>query len=94
MGASFRSKAEILELAGCDYLTIAPKLLQELAHCTDPVVRKLDPAKASTENLEKVHYDEKSFRWGLGADPCATAKLAVCTLRSNHLFLTHERREL
>jgi len=76
MGASFRSKEEILELAGCDFLTIAPKLLQELAHCTDKVVPKLDATKAKSNDLKKVHFDEKGFRWALGADPCATAKLA------------------
>jgi len=76
MGASFRSKEEILELAGCDYLTIAPKLLQELAHSKDPIVRKLDGSKSKSLDLKKIHFDEKSFRWGLGADPCGTAKLA------------------
>jgi len=76
MGASFRSKEEILELAGCDYLTIAPKLLQELAHSTDKVVRKLDATHAKGTDIKKVSFDEKSFRWAVGADPCATAKLA------------------
>jgi len=76
MGASFRNKEEVLELAGCDYLTIAPKLLQELAKSHDPVVRKLDSAKSKVLDLKKVHFDEKGFRWAVGADPCATAKLA------------------
>jgi transaldolase len=76
MGASFRNKDEILELAGCDYLTIAPKLLQELAQSTDPVARKLDASKAKDLKLEKVHLDEKAFRWSHGKDPCGTAKLA------------------
>jgi len=76
MGASFRSKEEILELAGCDFLTIAPKLLQELAHSNEPVVRKLDDSKAKSLDIKKVHFDEKGFRWSLGTDPCATAKLA------------------
>lgn len=84
MGASFRNKGEILALAGCDYLTISPKLLQELADSTDPVERKLDPQKAQELDIPKVSYDEKSFRWALNEDPCATFKLAVCIL--NHIF--------
>jgi len=76
MGASFRSKEEVLELAGCDYLTIAPKILQELASSHAPVVRKLCPDSAQNVDGHQVHFDEKSFRWALGADPCGTAKLA------------------
>jgi len=76
MGASFRSKEEILELAGCDYLTIAPPLLKSLDECKDPVVRKLDPEKVAHLNIPKVHFDEKKFRWEFGKDPCGTAKLA------------------
>jgi len=76
MGASFRSKEEILELAGCDFLTIAPKLLQELAHSNEAVVRKLDKENAKSADLKQIHFDEKKFRWALGADPCGTAKLA------------------
>jgi len=75
MGASFRSKEEVLALAGCDFLTIAPKYLSELAASHEPVVRHLDPAKVSDLPLEKVTFDEKSFRWALGEDPCACAKL-------------------
>jgi len=48
MGASFRNKGEILELAGCDLLTISPPLLAELAASTDPVVKKLDAAAAAS----------------------------------------------
>jgi len=76
MGASFRSKEEILELAGCDYLTIAPSLLKQLDESKDHVERKLDPAKAVHLNIPAVHYDEKKFRWDFGKDPCGTAKLA------------------
>lgn len=46
MGASFRNKGEIIELCGCDYLTISPKLLNELASSTDPIEKKLDAEKA------------------------------------------------
>jgi transaldolase len=76
MGASFRNKGEILELAGCDLLTISPPLLGELKASTEPVVRKLDPAIASASKLEKVPSDEKSFRWRMNEDAMATEKLA------------------
>lgn len=76
MGASFRNKGEILELAGCDLLTISPALLAELAASNEPVVRKLDPQKAKSANIEKVSLDEKSFRFGLNEDAMATEKTA------------------
>ncbi|HEY4302172.1 MAG TPA: transaldolase [Candidatus Didemnitutus sp.] len=76
MGASFRSKGEVLELAGCDLLTISPQLLGELQGSTDPIVRKLDPAKAAATDLKKVSYDEKSFRFALNEDAMATEKTA------------------
>jgi transaldolase len=76
MGASFRSKEEVLELAGCDFLTVSPKLLQELAHSNEPITRKLDAEKAKTLDLKQVHFDEKGFRWAHGTDPCGTSKLA------------------
>lgn len=74
MGASFRNKDEILELAGCDLLTIAPSLLQELQQSDAPVPRKLDPAKKSS--IEKLTLDEKSFRYLLNEDAMATEKLS------------------
>jgi transaldolase len=76
MGASFRNKDEITELAGCDLLTIAPKLLDELAKCEDPVPKKLDAAKSKDMKLEKVPVDEASFRWALNEDAMATEKLS------------------
>ena len=76
MGASFRNKLEILELAGCDLLTIAPALLAELKASSEPVARKLDPAKAASANLTKVTFDEKSFRFALNEDAMATEKTA------------------
>ena len=76
MGASFRNKGEILELAGCDLLTIAPTLLGELAASTDPVVRKLDPQTAAKADLKQVHFDEKAFRFALNEDAMATEKTA------------------
>ena len=76
MGASFRNKEEIIELAGCDLLTIAPSLLAELQSCTDPIVRKLDPAKAKSADIKKIPMDEKTFRFLLNEDPMATEKLS------------------
>jgi len=76
MGASFRNKGELLELAGCDLLTIAPALLGELKASSDPVERKLDPAKAAAADIEKVTFDEKAFRFALNEDAMATEKTA------------------
>jgi transaldolase len=76
MGASFRNKGEILELAGCDLLTIAPPLLAELKASSDPIVRKLDPAKAATADLKRVSFNEKAFRFALNEDAMATEKTA------------------
>ncbi|MBW7894633.1 MAG: transaldolase [Opitutaceae bacterium] len=76
MGASFRNKGEILELAGCDLLTISPNLLEELNNSTDPVDRKLDPTAATIADLERVSFDEKSFRYALNEDAMATEKTA------------------
>lgn len=76
MGASFRNKGEILCLAGCDLLTISPKLLQELQDSSDPVERFLSPDKAAAAELDKVSFDEKSFRLALNEDAMATEKTA------------------
>lgn len=76
MGASFRNRGEITELAGCDLLTISPALLGELQASTEPVVRKLDPAKARRAGVQKVSFDEKSFRFALNEDAMATEKTA------------------
>jgi transaldolase len=76
MGASFRNKGEILELAGCDALTISPQLLGELKKSTDPIERKLDPVKARASKIEKLDLDETKFRWLLNENAMATEKLA------------------
>jgi transaldolase len=77
MGASFRSKGEIVALAGCDRLTISPQLLDELKACNDKVPRILDPASAATAyDGPRLHLSEKDFRLLLNADPMATDKLA------------------
>lgn len=76
MGASFRNAGEILELAGCDLLTIAPSLLKELQNATGPVEKKLDESKAEYSSLKQIHVDEKTFRWMLNEDAMATDKLS------------------
>ena len=76
MGASFRSKGEVLELAGCDLLTISPQLLGELKAGTETVVRKLSPEISREFNLPKFSPDEKTFRWMLNESAMATEKLS------------------
>src|SRR5438552_15036600 len=76
MGASFRNRGEILELAGCDALTISPQLLGELKTSTDPLPRKLDPAMAKEARIERLDLDERKFRWLLNENAMATEKTA------------------
>ena len=76
MGASFRNTGQIVALAGCDLLTIAPDLLAALQASEAPLPRMLDPDAARTLDLPAVHHDEKSFRWALNEDAMATEKLA------------------
>lgn len=76
MGASFRNKGEILELAGCDLLTISPSLLGELKASNDPIVRKLDPDAAAGAELKRTSFNEQSFRFALNEDAMATEKTA------------------
>ena len=75
MGASFRNKGEILELAGCDLLTISPQLLGELKNNNEPVERKIDFG-IPKGTMEKLQLDEKRFRWLLNENAMATEKLA------------------
>jgi len=77
MGASFRSIGEITELAGCDYLTISPNLLEELYNMTDKVEKKLDAADAKTLDIEKKSYlhDESLFRFDFNEEQMAVEKL-------------------
>jgi transaldolase len=74
MGASFRNTSQIVELAGCDCLTISPELMQELAKSTEPLERKLDPEKAKSARIEKLPLDEKKFRWLLNENAMAYEK--------------------
>jgi transaldolase len=76
MGASFRNLGEILELAGCDLLTIAPNFLLELGEKTGELVRKLDPDKARTMDIPRMSFDEAGFRAAHDADKMASDKLA------------------
>jgi len=77
MGASFRSVGEITELAGCDYLTIAPALLEQLVNSEDAVPKKLDAAAATSLDIEKKSYlnDESLFRFDFNEDQMAVEKL-------------------
>jgi len=75
MGASFRNTDEIRGLAGCDKLTIAPKLLDELAKNSDPFEQVLRKDSVECDD-PKVHLDEKAFRWGMNEDQMATEKLS------------------
>lgn len=74
MGASFRNTGQILELVGCDCLTISPELMEELAKSNAPVERKLTPEKAKSANVEKLQLDEKKFRWMLNDNAMAYEK--------------------
>jgi len=76
MGASFRNKGEILELAGCDLLTISPALLGELKQGSGTVARKLSPDTAMQSSAQKLDVSEKSFRWLLNENAMATEKTA------------------
>ena len=77
MGASFRNAGEILELAGCDLLTISPQLLGELHKSQDPVERKLSPEWAKGQDVKKFStVDEPTFRFLLNEDAMATEKTA------------------
>jgi len=76
MGASFRKTGQILQLAGCDLLTIAPDLLEKLAAAQGDVQKKLSPAEAAGDRVEKIELDEKSYRWMHNADPMAVEKLS------------------
>ena len=75
MGASFRNTSQILELAGCDLLTISPDLLQKLAETEGTVERKLGADATSAAEQERA-LDEKTFRFMMNEDAMATEKLA------------------
>ncbi|GAB4274068.1 MAG: transaldolase [Methylomicrobium sp.] len=76
MGASFRNIGEITELAGCDLLTIAPSLLGELQSTEGDLPRKLDPAAAASQDIEKITVDKATFDRMHAEDKMANEKLA------------------
>ena len=76
MGASFRKADQVVELAGCDLLTISPDLLSELKGRPGEIPRKLAPETAKASPGERVHLDEKTFRFQHNEDAMATDKLA------------------
>ena len=76
MGASFRNVGQILELAGCDLLTISPELMKQLSESYDSVHRKLTPADAKKADVKPLALDEKKFRYLLNEDAMATEKTA------------------
>ena len=76
MGASFRNVNQIVRLAGADLLTISPELLDQLEQTEGSVSRALDPEKARASAGDRLHLDEKTFRWMHNEDAMATEKLA------------------
>lgn len=76
MGASFRNTGEILELAGCDLLTISPALLAELESTNGLLDKKLDVATAQQADIGQIHLEEKDFRWMHNDDAMAVEKLS------------------
>ncbi len=76
MGASFRNTGQILELAGCDALTISPELMKELSASDEPIARKLNPQDAKSAAVERLELDEKKFRYLVNENAMATEKTA------------------
>jgi len=76
MGASFRNVNQIVRLAGADLLTISPELLDQLEQTDGVVERALDPERAKTFIGDRLHLDEKTFRWMHNEDAMATEKLS------------------
>ncbi len=76
MGASFRNTSQIIELAGCDLLTIGTNLLEDLQNSDEPIERKLDPEVAASSDIEAIAMDENTFRFMMNEDAMATEKTA------------------
>ena len=72
----FRNTSQIIELAGCDLLTISPELMKELSESTEPVERKLSPEMAKSAQIERLDLDEKKFRYLVNDNAMATEKTA------------------
>ena len=76
MGASFRTKEQVMALCGCDLLTIAPNLLAELSQMNSSVPRKLNASAAADMTLDRIESNESAFRWMLNEDAMSTEKLS------------------
>jgi transaldolase len=76
MGASFRKTGQIVALAGCDLLTIAPDLLEKLSKAEGAIPRRLSPETAKAQSIPRIEMDENIFRWMHNEDAMATDKLA------------------
>jgi transaldolase len=76
MGASFRNIGQILELAGCDLLTISPELMKELSESYGEVDQKLAPENAKSADIKRLEIDEKKFRFLVNENAMATEKTA------------------
>ena len=76
MAASFRNKDEIINLAGCDKLTISPALLEELSKNDEDIKLKLSKENSSSLDIERINVNESSFRWHLNENQMASFKLA------------------
>ena len=76
MAASFRNKDEIINLAGCDKLTISPTLLEELSQNDGEIKLKLSKENSSSLDIERINVNESSFRWHLNENQMASFKLA------------------
>ena len=76
MGASFRNTGQIIELAGCDLLTISPDLLEELSKSGQNIEQKLSADVATATDIERITFNEKQFRYALNDDAMATEKTA------------------
>ncbi len=99
MGASFRNTSQILELAGCDLLTISPELLQKLSEAQTQIHAKLNKENAMASDLSRLNIDEKHFRYLLNEDAMASEKLAegirlFCadTVKLEHLIAQNVRQ--
>jgi transaldolase len=76
MGASFRKVEQIMRLAGCDLLTISPDLLDKMAKAEGELTPRLTPEAAKASEGNRLHLDEKTFRWMHNEDPMAVEKLS------------------
>ena len=83
MGASFRKADQIVRLAGCDLLTIAPDLLEELQNADGDITPRLTPQLAKASSEPRVHLDEKTYRWMHNEDQMAVEKLSDGIRRFN-----------